>query len=373
MKKSRIVLAIVFSTTLLLSSIAYAENYDLPNMTATELNELKNTIDEEIKTNHDPSSDQESEVEKVSKSFVEAQYGEDKVSWAWFDYTYTKDWDFYTFKTHADIIKHDGGKAQYDVYTEVIASGDGYQVVYAKIGEEEIFNDRAGVIKDQRILKMLGLEGQGAPLEAEIAGEQQAEELSAEEAPAEEIPVTEEAVIAQRGDKNDTALNIQQMLIKLGYLEGGADGSFGEKTENAVKQFQTDKGLNTDGIVTQSVFDALKTTADAAPEPEKVISVSAVDLYNQFDSNAIASKENYKDKTIQVTGTINRIDETVWGNIYVELKADEYGFSGVQCFLSTDASSAVAALSAGQIVTIKGSDPEKGFIDVELSDCSIVG
>jgi hypothetical protein len=40
--------------------------------------------------------------------------------------TYTKDWDFYAFKTHADITKHDGGKAQYDVYTEVIASGDVY-------------------------------------------------------------------------------------------------------------------------------------------------------------------------------------------------------------------------------------------------------
>lgn len=361
------------SATLLFGSICYADNYDLPNMTVTELNELKNTIDEEIKTNHAPTDAQESEVEKASKSFVEAQYGEDNVSWAWFDYTYTKDWDFYTFKTHADITKQDGGKAQYDVYTEVVANGDSYQVVYAKIGEEEIFNDRARVITDQRILKMLGLEGQEAASEAEPSEDQPTEEAPAEEAQGEETPTAEDPVIAQRGDKNDTALTVQQMLIKLGYLDGGADGSFGEKTENAVKQFQADKGMEANGIVTQSVFDSLKTTADAAPEPEEVISVSAVDLYNEFDSNAIAAKEKYKDKTIQVTGTVNKIDETVWGNIYVELKSDEYGFTGVQCFFPQDATSTIASLGAGQTVTIKGSSPEKGIIDVELNDCSLVG
>ena len=371
MKKSVLVVSAVLSATLLFSSVCYADNYDLPNMTVTELNELKNTIDEEIKTNHAPTDAQESEVEKASKAFVEAQYGEDKVSWAWFDYTYTKDWDFYTFKTHADITKQDGGKAQYDVYTEVVANGDSYQVVYAKIGEEEIFNDRARVITDERIRKMLGLEGQEAAPEA--SEDQPTEEAPAEEAPTEETPAAEDPVIAQRGDKNDTALTIQQMLIKLGYLDGGADGSFGEKTENAVKQFQTDKGLNADGIVTQSVFDSLKTTADAAPEPEEVISVSAVELYNQFDSNAVAAKDNYKGKTIQVTGTIGSIDESVWGTYYITLNADEYGFSSIQCFFPKDAASTLATLGSGQTVTVKGKDPEKGFVNVELSDCSIVG
>lgn len=367
MKKSTLGIAIAFSVTLLFSSIGYADNYDLPNMTVTELNELKSTIDEEIQTNHDPSSDQESAVEKASKEFVEAQYGEDNVSWAWFDYTYTKDWDFYTFKTHADITKQDGGKAEYNIYTEVVANGDSYQVVYAKIGEEEIFNDRARIITDQRILKMLGLEGQEAAPEAEASGDQ-----PNNEAPAEEAPAAEDPVVAQRGDKNDTALSIQQMLIKLGYLDGGADGSFGEKTENAVKQFQTDKGLNADGIVTQSVFDSLKTTADAAPEPEEVITISAVDLYNQFENNAIAAKENYKGKTIQVTGTVDSIEEGFWGDLYVTLNADEYGFSSVQCFFKKDHASTLATLSSGQTVTVKGSDPDGG-LNVTLQDCSIVG
>lgn len=360
----------VLSVTLLFGSTCYADNYDLPNMTVTELNELKNTIDEEIKANHSLTSDQESSVESASKSFVEAQYGEDNVSWAWFDYTYTKDWDFYTFKTHADIKKQDGGKAQYDVYSEVVANGDSYQVVYAKIGEEEIFNDRARAITDQRILKMLGLEGQGSEPETELSEEQPAEATA--DKPAQETPATEDPVIAQRGDKNDTALTIQQMLIKLGYLDGGADGSFGEKTENAVKQFQSDKGLNADGIVTQSVFDSLKATADAAPEPEEVISVSAIELYNQFENNAVAAKENYKGKTIQVTGTVDSIDEGFWGDLYITLKADEYGFSSVQCFFKKDQASTIASLSSGQTVTVKGSDPSSSF-NVTLQNCSIVG
>lgn len=44
---------------------------------------------------------------------------------------------------------------------------------------------------------------------------------------------------------------IQRILIKLGYDLGktGADGKFGKRTEEAVKQFQSERGLVVDGIV----------------------------------------------------------------------------------------------------------------------------
>ena len=41
----------------------------------------------------------------------------------------------------------------------------------------------------------------------------------------------------QRGDRNETVKRLQQELIKLGYLEGTADGIFGAQTEEAVKAF----------------------------------------------------------------------------------------------------------------------------------------
>jgi len=372
MKKMKLIVTMGMMFLLSFTTVSMAENYDFPNMSLSELNEVKGIIEDEIKTNHNPSSAETSAVEEATKSYVEGEYGEDNVDWAWFDYTYTKDWNFYTLSTHADITKADGGKAQYNVYSEVFAVNDNYQVVYVKIGEEEILNKRSELITDQRVLKQLGL-GEGAVFkEAEEApADPSAEVTEQTDAPAAE-PAVDTTPIAKRGDKSEEARAVQEMLAKLGYAVGTPDGSFGEKTEAAVIQFQEKNGFAADGIVTQAVYDALKAAADAAPEPEEVISVSAVELYNQFENNTVAAKENYKGKTIQVTGTVDSIEEGFWGDLYITLKADEYGFSSVQCFFKKDQASALSALNSGQTVTVKGSDPDKSF-NVTLQDCSIVG
>lgn len=39
----------------------------------------------------------------------------------------------------------------------------------------------------------------------------------------------------------------QQKLIRLGYLEGAADGKMGEKTRQALEAFQRDRGLPVTG------------------------------------------------------------------------------------------------------------------------------
>lgn len=51
---------------------------------------------------------------------------------------------------------------------------------------------------------------------------------------------------------------LQERLITLGYLaENEADGDFGPKTENAVKQFQTNSGEKATGIVGQELWDLI--------------------------------------------------------------------------------------------------------------------
>ena len=352
------------------TAVCFAENYDFPNMSLSELNEVKGLIDEQIKTNHTASSKEQSAVEDATKAFVEEKYGKDNVDWAWFDYTYTKDWNFYSLSTHADIKKADGGKAQYDVYSEVFAVNDNYQIVYVKIGEEEIFDQRSSVITDQRVLKQLGLEEQSTPKEAEESSSD-ADAKEQVETPTEKTADT--TPIAQRGDKSEEALAVQEMLARLGYPVGTPDGSFGEKTESAVKKFQEENGFTVDGIVTQAVYDALKSAAAAAPEPEEIISISAVDLYNQFDNNAISAKSTYKGKTIQVTGTIGSIDESIWGTPYVRLNADEYGWSSVTCYFASDSVDSLAGLNTGQKVTIKGTCGEMGLADVDVKDCTLIG
>jgi peptidoglycan hydrolase-like protein with peptidoglycan-binding domain len=52
----------------------------------------------------------------------------------------------------------------------------------------------------------------------------------------------------QRGIKSDEVLVLQQRLIELGYLEGTADGSFGQMTEDAIKAAQEAFGMEANGI-----------------------------------------------------------------------------------------------------------------------------
>jgi peptidoglycan hydrolase-like protein with peptidoglycan-binding domain len=60
--------------------------------------------------------------------------------------------------------------------------------------------------------------------------------------------------------------NIQQALLELGYLEiGTADGSFGPKTEEAVRHFQGNNGLTVDGIVGPLTWDALFSSSAKGP------------------------------------------------------------------------------------------------------------
>jgi peptidoglycan hydrolase-like protein with peptidoglycan-binding domain len=50
---------------------------------------------------------------------------------------------------------------------------------------------------------------------------------------------------------------VQQLLAGAGYSPGPADGIFGSKTELAVKAFQKNRGLRTDGLVGPNTRSAL--------------------------------------------------------------------------------------------------------------------
>ena len=70
------------------------------------------------------------------------------------------------------------------------------------------------------------------------------------------------AEMMQKGSRGDHVREVQEMLISRGYLESGADGIFGPKTEAAVLAFQQDHGLDATGIVGEGTYNAL----NSAPE-----------------------------------------------------------------------------------------------------------
>ncbi len=68
---------------------------------------------------------------------------------------------------------------------------------------------------------------------------------------------TATAAVLKVGSSGDEVKRVQQALEKYGYDVGGADGIFGQKTKNAVMNFQRDAGLAVDGIVGPATLKAL--------------------------------------------------------------------------------------------------------------------
>ena len=86
-----------------------------------------------------------------------------------------------------------------------------------------------------------------------------------------DLPVQGEALAARptlrRGDRGSYVLNLQNLLIALGYYSGAADGIFGPLTEQAVRNFQSANGLTVDGIVGPQTWAALDNTSGGQPRP----------------------------------------------------------------------------------------------------------
>jgi cell wall-associated NlpC family hydrolase len=75
-----------------------------------------------------------------------------------------------------------------------------------------------------------------------------------------DTPMPDTKPTLRRGSKGEYVTLLQTMLIQRGYDVGrwGADGAFGAATESAVKLFQTDHGLPSDGIVGANTWAALE-------------------------------------------------------------------------------------------------------------------
>ncbi|MDE6615956.1 MAG: peptidoglycan-binding protein [Lachnospiraceae bacterium] len=58
--------------------------------------------------------------------------------------------------------------------------------------------------------------------------------------------------------KSSTVKKVQKKLNKLGYKCGTADGIYGTKTKNAIKDFQQDEGMTINGEIKKALLKKLK-------------------------------------------------------------------------------------------------------------------
>jgi hypothetical protein len=110
---------------------------------------------------------------------------------------------------------------------------------------------------------------------------------------------------------------------------------------------------------------------DRTKMASEAITVSAVDLYDAYEANALRADNTYKDKFVRVTGRVNSIDQDLLtGRPYVKLRSHPTNQFGnfVYVYFKETETSKIADLDIGQTITIIGSCEGKGILSVNIRD-----
>lgn len=100
----------------------------------------------------------------------------------------------------------------------------------------------------------------------------------------------------QKGSNGEAVIKIQQRLIELGYLDGQADGIYGNQTIKAVKGFQGTNGLYRSGTIDQATSDLLFSSEALEYRLFDFSALDAVGVYykyDDFDEEWIVTGYNY--------------------------------------------------------------------------------
>lgn len=214
-----------------------------------------------------------------------------------------------------------------------------------------------------------------------ISAEMEKREVNGEK----ETTEVKEKVVAQKGDKNGTVKEIQEILIALGYLDGSADGDFGNKTLEAVTHFQRVFEFEETGIVTESLYEFLKGTYDDLMNAYELMGLSnsnsssssgytrvtAKELSDAYFDNTQAADNKYTEKIIEISGEIESIMDL--GDYYhVRLRVDKLGLITVLCEFSHSHEDEIDLLDKGDKVVIRGKCLGLGILEVLVVGCQIV-
>lgn len=114
---------------------------------------------------------------------------------------------------------------------------------------------------------------------------------------------------------------------------------------------------------------------DSKKEEVETISISAEDLWNAYQENAVNADTLYKGKMLSVTGTISDItQDALTKNPCLALSTgDSFNLYPIQCFFdgSEDTVATISELRDGQEVTIVGKCQGVSIVHVQLANCTL--
>lgn len=87
---------------------------------------------------------------------------------------------------------------------------------------------------------------------------------------AQPIPAVERSLLTI-GSQGEAVIELQAVLVLMGYYNGEVDGIYAANTAEAVKKFQQDAGLNPDGIAGEDTWTRLFPATEIADEPAAIV------------------------------------------------------------------------------------------------------
>jgi len=171
------------------------------------------------------------------------------------------------------------------------------------------------------------------------------------------------AVVLELGSRGENVVKVQKRLIQFDYLDGEADGRYGEKTRAAVLRFQRNNGLQADGRVGPATAAALGVTLRQSTDTAASSASSYVSADHRLLSKLVyaeARGESYKGQVAVAAVVLNRVasasfPNTVSGVIYQSGAFSSVSNGSINC---TPSSSCIrAALDA-----LNGWDPTGGCL-----------
>ena len=124
------------------------------------------------------------------------------------------------------------------------------------------------------------------------------------------------AVVLEVGSTGENVVRVQKRLIQYGYLNGEADGRYGEATRKAVVWFQQRNGLTADGRVGPKTAAALWVTLSASAST--AVTTSSSTSANQYLLARLvyaeARGESYKGKVAVAAVVLNRVRSSSFPN-----------------------------------------------------------
>ena len=111
--------------------------------------------------------------------------------------------------------------------------------------------------------------------------------------------------------------------------------------------------------------EAAQTQKENTAQAQKEVTyekVTAKELIDTLQNNALKAKESYKDKYVEITGRLNVIDAN---GAYITINpiGDDFVLTGIQAYIKNDEQKKVVAeLSKGDKITVKGKIKDVGEV-----------